>query len=63
MIDYNSNFQSISSVNPNLNMFIKDEIKSRVEVYSPKIIEKPTLQSTLNHKEIYNIQLSFNIKS
>ena len=43
MIDYNSNFQSISSVNPNLNMLLKDEIRSRIEVYSPKIIEKPTL--------------------
>ena len=43
MIDYNSNFQSISSVNPNFNMLAKDEIRSRFEVYSPKIIEKPTL--------------------
>ena len=54
MIDYNSNFQSISSVNPNLNMLVKDEIRSRIEVYSPKIIEKPTLQSTLNHLDIMN---------
>jgi hypothetical protein len=35
-------------------MFIKDELKSRFEVYSPKIIEKPTLLSTLNHLEILN---------
>jgi hypothetical protein len=24
-------------------MLVKDEIRSRIEVYSPKIIEKPTL--------------------